>query len=242
MELQQLEIDLWQSLETATQFPETADVRSLCTALEQTITDQPIAAQLAVAGEVLMQLSEVYAARANLLFSSWERQHNPQEPVVDLEGCVDLFVQSLSLDVTDLFEEPEPLQYPANRKKKTPRPEGSVVGEVDKETLLHWVDQMEQEQPLSELQMAAQIRELAHGENVEEWVEAIANYLQRVAAPIQLLDLQAKLGMPIVEVWLGLLLGAFDLSQEGDFYSLSTLWIRNCCEPSESFHEANTAD
>ena len=225
MELQQLEIDLWLSLETATQFPETADVRSLCTALEQTITEQPLAEQLAVAGDVLMQLSEVYVARAELMFSRWERRHNPQEPVVDLEGCVDLFVQSLSLDITDLFEEPEPLQYPANRKKKTLSQEGSVVGEVDKEALLNWVDQMEQEQPLNELQMAEQIRELAHGENVEEWVRAIAQYLQHLHSNIRLPDLQQALKMSIVELWLGLLLGGYPLEQQGEFYDSQTLWI-----------------
>lgn len=227
MELQQLEIDLWQSLETATQFPETADVRSLCTALEQTITEQPLAEQLAVAGDVLMQLSEVYAARAELMFSRWERRHNPQEPVIDLEGCVDLFVQSLSLDVTDLFEEPEPLQYPANRKKKTLSQEGSVVGEVDKEALLNWVDQMEQEQPLNELQMAEQIRELAHGENVEEWSRAIAQYLLHFRSNIRLPDLQKALKMPVVELWLGLLMGGYSLKQQGEFYNSQNLWIIN---------------
>lgn len=120
MEIQQLELDLWQSLETASRFPETADLRSLCDALEQTLLDQSLAEQLAVAGNVLVQLSEVHAARADLLISRWERRHNPTEPVVNLEECVDLFVQSLSLDVTDLFEEPEPMQYPANRKKRHP--------------------------------------------------------------------------------------------------------------------------
>ncbi len=67
MEVQQLELDLWQSLETASRFPETADLRSLCDALEQTLFDQSLAEQLAVAGDVLVQLSEVYAARADLL-------------------------------------------------------------------------------------------------------------------------------------------------------------------------------
>ncbi len=230
MEVQQLELDLWQSLETASRFPETADLRSLCTALEQTITEQPLAEQLAVAGDVLMQLSEVYAARADLMFSRWERRHNPQEPVVDLEGCVDLFVQSLSLDVTDLFEEPEPLQYPSNRKKKTLSQEGSVVGEVDKEALLNWVDQMEQEQPLNELQMAEQIRELAHGESVEEWVEVIAQYLQHLHSNIRLPDLQQALKMSIVELWIGLLLGGFSLEQQGEFYNSQTLWITGANE------------
>jgi len=228
MELQQLEIDLWLSLETATQFPETADVRSLCDALEQTLFDQSLAEQLAVAGDVLVQLSEVHAARADLLISRWERRHNPAEPVVNLEECVDLFVQSLSLDVTDLFEEPEPVQYPANRKKKSSaQADGSVVGEVDKDTLLNWVDQMAAEQSLDEAEMAEQIRDLAHGENVEEWSRAIAQYLQLFGSNIRLPDLQQALGMPIVELWLGLLMGGYSLEQQGRFYNSQTLWIIN---------------
>lgn len=231
MEVQQLELDLWQSLETASRFPETADLRSLCNALEQTLSDQSLAEQLAVAGDVLVQLSEVCAARANLLISRWERRHNPTEPVVNLEECVDLFVQSLSLDVTDLFEEPEPVQYPANRKKKlSAQADGSVVGEVDKDALLNWVDQMAAEQPLDELQMVEQIRELAHGENVEEWSRTIAQYLQQFHSNIRLPDLQQALEMPIVELWLGLLMGGYSLDQQGDFYDRQTLWITNSLE------------
>jgi hypothetical protein len=226
MGVHQLELDLWQSLETASRFPETADLRSLCNALKQTLSDQSLAEQLAVAGDVLVQLSEVYAARADLLISRWERRHNPTEPVVNLEKCVDLFVQSLSLDVTDLFEEPEPMQYPANRKKKSSaQADGSVVGEVDKDALLNWVDQMAAEQTLDELQMAEQIRDLAHGENVEEWSKAIAQYLQHLHSNIRLPDLQQALKMSIVELWLGLLLGGYPLEQQGEFYDSQTLWI-----------------
>ena len=231
MEIQQLELDLWQSLKAASRFPETADLRSLCNALEQTLFDQSLAEQLTVAGDVLVQLSEVHAARANLLISGWERRHNPAEPVVNLEECFDLFVQSLSLDVTDLFEEPEPVQYPTNRKKKSSaQTDGSIVGEVDKATLLNWVDQMATEQPLDELQMAEQIQNLAHGEDVEKWARAIAQYLQRLGSKIRLPDLQQALEMPIVELWLGLLVGGYTLEQQGGFYDSQTLWITNGCE------------
>ncbi|MBW4582037.1 MAG: hypothetical protein KME42_20935 [Tildeniella nuda ZEHNDER 1965/U140] len=225
MEVQQLELDLWQSLEKASRFPETADLRSLCDALEQTLSDQSLAEQLTVAGDVLVQLSEVHAARANLLISGWERRHNPAEPVVNLEDCVDLFVQSLTLDVSDLFEEPEPIQYPANRKKTSSQEEGSIVGEVDKNALLDWVDQMTAAQPLDELEMAEQIQDLAHGENVEEWSKAIANYLDQTKSPIRFLELQQMLKLSIVEVWLGLLLGNFSLRQRGDFYSNQSIWV-----------------
>jgi len=224
--VQQLELDLWQSLETASRFPETADLRSLCDALEQTLFDQSLAEQLAVAGDVLVQLSEVHAARADLLISRWERRHNPTEPVVNLEECVDLFVQSLSLDMTDLFEEPALIQYPANRKKKSStQTDGSVVGEVDKDALLNWVDQMAAEKSLDEAEMAAQIWDLAHEENVEEWSRAIARYLQRFGSKILLTDLQQALEMLIVELWLGLLIGGYSLSQQGEFYNIQTLWV-----------------
>jgi hypothetical protein len=226
MEVQQLELDLWQSLEAASRFPETADLRSLCNALEQTLCDQSLAEQLNMAGDVLVQFSEVYAAKANLLISRWERRYNPAEPVVDLEDCVDLFVQSLSLDVAELFEEPEPVQYPANRKKKSfSQEDSSIVGEVDKDTLLNWVDQMVAEQPLNEAQMTDQIIDLAHGENVEEWSRAIAQYLQHFGSKILLPDLQQALEMPMVELWLGLLMGGYSLSQQGEFYDARTLWI-----------------
>ena len=226
MEIQQLKLDLWQSLEAASRFPETADLRSLCDVLEHTLSNQSLAEQLTVAGDVLVQLSEVHAARADLLISGWERRHNPAEPVVNLEECVDLFVQSLTLDVSDLFEEPEPIQYPANRKKTSSiQEEGSVVGEVDKNALLNWIDQMTAAQPLNEAQMAEQIRDLAHGENVEEWSRAIDQYLQRFGSKILLPDLQQALKMPIVELWLGLLLGGYSLEQQGKFYDTQNLWI-----------------
>ncbi|OUC11813.1 MAG: hypothetical protein B0A82_26715 [Alkalinema sp. CACIAM 70d] len=226
--MQQLELDLWQSLEAVSRFPETADLRSLCDALEQTLSDHSLAEQLAVAGQVLMQLSEVYAERAKRLMSGWERRHNPAEPVVNLDACVDLFVQSLALDVSDLFDELEPVKYPTHRKQRSSAQiDGSVAGEVDKEVLLHWVDQLAAEPPLDDAQMAEQIQELAHGENVEEWSRAIANYLQEIGSTICLPDLQHALKMPTVELWLGLLLGEFSVKQTGEFYSYQTLWVIN---------------
>lgn len=47
---------------------------------------------------------------------------------------------------------------------------------------------------------------------------------------VSLIQLQQALGMPLVEVWLGLLLadqGQYLLEQRGDFYSLPGIWVRN---------------
>lgn len=77
--------------------------------------------------------------------------------------------------------------------------------------------------------MTEQIRELAHGENVENWSRAIAQYLQRFGSTIRLPDLQQALEMPIVELCLGLLLGGYPLEQQGEFYDTQNLWVIDCC-------------
>ncbi|MCU0569414.1 MAG: hypothetical protein MUF49_22910, partial [Oculatellaceae cyanobacterium Prado106] len=146
MEIRQLELDLWQSLEAAVQYPETANLQRLCDALEAAIAHHPLRMQLQIAGDMLQQISAVYAARAEWMMTGWEHQHNPQEPVVSLQDYADLFTQSLSLDLSDLFEEPEAVQYPAERQGRSPR-EGSVVGLVDQEALLSQLDQRLSEHP-----------------------------------------------------------------------------------------------
>jgi hypothetical protein len=42
---------------------------------------------------------------------------------------------------------------------------------------------------------------------------------------MRLIDLQKALKLPIVETWLGLLLGDFKLEQRGNFYDSSEIWI-----------------
>jgi hypothetical protein len=138
MEIEQLELDLWRSLSTAIKFPETADFQGLYNALESEIAHQPVREQLQIAAQVLVELAQVYAARVELLLSGWERRYNPAEPVVDLEKCVELFVQSLHLDVAELFEPDEPVNYPENRSsRKTSVADGSLVRQVDKSVMLN---------------------------------------------------------------------------------------------------------
>jgi len=38
-------------------------------------------------------------------------------------------------------------------------------------------------------------------------------------------ELEAGLGMPWVELWLGLLLGGFQVEQRGEFYQRETIWV-----------------
>jgi hypothetical protein len=216
MEVVQLQLDLWQSLETAAQFPETADVRSLCWMLELSIAEQPLNEQLQMGGNAIAQLADVFAARAELLITNWKQQYDPSEPVIDLNDCSELFVQSLHLEMDELFEEPEGVCYPEQRRSPC-KAEQSLVGEVEKATLLSFVDELE----LSEAELTEQVQDLAHDEPIMEWVEAIQGFLsqQPLGQAVSFVELMRSLALPKVAVWLGLLHGQdWQLQQTGEFY------------------------
>jgi hypothetical protein len=181
---------------------------------------------LQVAGEMLRQITEVYAARAEWMMSGWEHQHNPQEPIVNLEGYAELFAQSLSLDLGELFEEPEAVVYPSDRKGRSGAG-GTVVGLLDKEALLAELDQRLEEHPeMTEAEAFEAAISVAHGEDVSAWVGAIAQVLQQEPSQeLSLMGLQERLEMPWVAMWLGLLLGGYGLEQRGEFYQRETIWV-----------------
>ena len=232
MEIEQLELDLWRSLETATKFPQTADFSQLCDALEWVISEQSTAEQLIVAADVFVQLSQIYAARVELLLSNWERRYNPFEPVVDLENCVELFVQSLHLDVASLFEPIEAVSYPENRLPRTTSiNDDSLVGEVDKAVLLEVLEVVLDD----ETAIAETLYSVAHAEDISAWVEAISLCFDSTqSVSLSLVELVKKVKYPVVKgekkstlikTWLALLLGGFTLEQHGEFYDANGIWI-----------------
>ena len=84
---------------------------------------------------------------------------------------------------------------------------------LEQEHLLSWKE---------ELDLALSI---AHAEDISAWIEAIAVCLKNNATPMRLLDLRNSMKLPIVEVWLGVLLGDFKLEQKGAFYDANEIWI-----------------
>lgn len=226
MEIEQLELDLWRSLSTSAQFPQTADFSKLYAALEREILEQPVSQQLETAAEAITQMSRIYAVRVEELFASWERRYNPAEPTVNLEDCVELFVQSLHLDVADLFEPQELVNYPENRhSRKSLTADSSLAGEVDKTVLLEVL-----EQELDDEAAKAEALAVAHGEDVSAWVEAISRYFDsKQAESVSLLELVKQVEYPpvkgeekgsaLIKTWIALLLGSFALSQYSEFYN-----------------------
>jgi hypothetical protein len=54
--------------------------------------------------------------------------------------------------------------------------------------------------------------------------------LPQGAGAVNWSELEAGLGMPWVELWLGLLLGGFGIEQRGEFYQRETIWVERMRE------------
>jgi hypothetical protein len=94
------------------------------------------------------------------------------------------------------------------------------VAVVEKEKILEMVEQIET------IETIEQIRALAGDEDVGRWQRAIANYFaSEKQEKIRLAQLQKALSMPIVEIWMGLLLGDYQLEQRGNFYETRTIFV-----------------
>ena len=69
--------------------------------------------------------------------------------------------------------------------------------------------------------LLAQTKEQQFGETQQ----AIADFFEQHPVAITLPELQQALGLPLVEVWLGLLLGGYEMAQRGKFYDAETIAV-----------------
>lgn len=223
MKGEQLELDLWNQLRQAQQMPERVRVTQILDAVEIAAAQLPEADRLRFAGEALLQVAQLCATRAGLLMDEWEEAS--RDPSVEQEFFTDLVHQTMAVDLSELME-PTPARRPRTRRAKSSgTEERSIVATVDKVAVLAMVEQLEAEAIVEE-EKRQQVLALAHDENVSQWTEAIAQGLQ-AALPnrISLSQLCQCLEMRQVEVWLAVLLGEFELEQEGKFYD-SPIWVR----------------
>jgi hypothetical protein len=208
--------DFFQSLELAHSHPDLANIRQLCRILDQLMQTLPIEEQLVFGASAIELMADLICTRANRSIGNWERFYSPlTDPFVTLEQSVDLFVQSQSLDLDHLFEPIAPNLYPENRKSR----EGSVVGGLDKQTLLEALD-LQMEAGLSETEAFNQVLSVAHAEEIGTWTAQISSYLTE--HPLTSLEeLSESLRLSKVEIWLSLLLGGFMLKpvSPADFYT-----------------------
>jgi len=219
MKVKQLELDLWDVISTARQTPEDANLLMVFQILDLTLVDLDTRSQLRVAGEAVCQIADLFCDRSSFLFEELHSRAANGEPIM-ADDAFDRYVrQSMVVDFDQFIE----LLPSLTRKIPEQTKNGnSIVGAIDKEVL---IQSLEQESLLSLVEELEQALSTAHAEDVSSWVDAIAHCIANSFSPMRLIDLQATLPLPIVEIWLGLLLGNFKLEQRGRFYDSSEIWI-----------------
>lgn len=210
----QLELNLWHDLKTATKAPETADIKVLFQDLERVVAEVPKDQRLLLAGDAIAQIVEIYVLKANLILDSLEVRDTCVGPVLTEDFLSGLMRQSMTIDLSDLMED--------LFEKQPTKP---LSQETDKEHYTDSQDKKKVKAIADEVGHDAKslMLELAGKEDVPAWATAIAQWLTSRSSTesISLLHLQQELGMPLVEVWLGMLLGGQDQyqwEQHGDFY------------------------
>ena len=211
----QLELNLWQELKAANGDPVAADLSQLWQLLEQTIPEIDPRQQLPVAAEAIAQIVAVYVLRAKAILATLELKDNSKGPILSDDFLAGLMRQSMSVNLSDLMEDiflsdeaPHPQEPETALRSEAVPVERSAAATIPR---------------IAKIDATQLVKELAEKERVSDWVHAIALFFEhkRDNKPVSLQQLQQSLGMPLVEVWLGMLVGGQDQykwSQHGDFY------------------------
>ncbi|MEL6137228.1 MAG: hypothetical protein AAFR42_07450 [Cyanobacteria bacterium J06628_6] len=214
VDIHQLELNLDLAFEIAAEVPEEADVRTLWEQFEAVMADLPWRDQLRLGGEVINQLAGICEAKADVLWEDWQDAHNADGPVMDGDWLRGLTRQTQELDFSDHVKRPA---YALKEQDSKPADEDSVVGEVDKATVLAFLDD------LTEAEEKEKALAVSHAENVSDWIQALSS--KGIGRPQKLIELQRQLKMPLVELWIAALLGGFSLEQRGEFYETAEVWV-----------------
>ena len=220
----QLELNLWSDLKAAISNPEAADIQKLFQDLERVVAEVQEDQRLQVASSAIAQIVEVYVRRANLILDSLEVRDTSVGPILTEDFLSDLMRQSMSVDLSDLMEDL------FEKRQEQLLQETAVGSQVDS----HDLNKAKVIADEAGHDAKRMVLELAGKEDVPTWATAISRWLTARSSTeaVSLLHLHQELGMPLVEVWLGMLLGGQDQyqwEQHGDFYDYpGTVFVLNC--------------
>jgi hypothetical protein len=208
-------VEFERAVEQAIAHPETANLQQLWHYAEQQLACLEREEKLRAAGEAIAQLCDIHVSRAEWLLNSWEqrwRDRTDTEPVLTDEMLSSFLRQTISLGLDEMLE--SFLQTRSCAKGD------SIVEEVEKDTLLDWLDQEEEHQ---------KTLSVAHEERVSEWVNLIQDWLKTHGQTSRFSELarglqQQNPDVTWVATWLGLLLGGFILQPGEQFYD-ENFWV-----------------
>jgi hypothetical protein len=210
---------------------ETVNVQEIWSAIDDVLPQLDTNTQVAVVGEVIARLVELFVIASEQVFEELDATTTQDGPRMTIEQFMPFVRQSMELDFSqfvggfDRDGERGPYAPRIPQPQVLPEDGRTIVAIVDAATLADAVEELESavEPEVIDLETAI---ELAHQEDVEGWAKAISVYFEDTQMQtVSLRTLQQALGLPWIEVWLGLLLGGYRLEQRGtDFYA-GDIWV-----------------
>ncbi|WP_017653105.1 hypothetical protein [Fortiea contorta] len=213
------QLTIWDVLDEMSEAPPDSTLAPVWECLDAELHDLSVEAQLETVGVAFNQIADILKMRAQSLLQDVRSSNSPDGPIVSTDIFAGLVRTTMQLDLDDLIEPLIPQTFKphgVHQFSNVVQKSDSVVAPVEKEQVLEM---------LSSVNSIEDVHKLAGDEDVLKWQSAIANYLVNVKDEISLAKLQHVLQMPMVEVWLGLLLGSFQLQQRGDFYHSQNVWV-----------------
>jgi hypothetical protein len=222
-QVKQLEINLWTVLEQATAAPEEAAFPVIWQALDDVLPGLAIVEQLQTASATIAQVADIFQVQAGLIFEELEATAAQDGPKMPADAFDRYVRQSMAIDFDDYIEEPEALPRMSRSDRVDVEDFYSVAQPVAQAELL---EVLHDEIALSEEEAHAAALAVAHGEDISDWIAAIGEQLAKVGTAITLETMLKMVQLPLIELWLGLLLGGYEMRREvvaferdEDFYS-----------------------
>ncbi|MFQ4144425.1 hypothetical protein [Chlorogloeopsis sp. ULAP02] len=214
-----LQLTIWDLLDEMSEAPLTSSLARVWDCLDVELENLSTEEQLSTAAAAFYQIADILKSRADLLLEDVRSGNSPDGPVISSDIFAGLVRTTMRLELEDLLEPPIEQTFRPHGPHQfshTVQNSESVAAPVEKENVLAM---------LEEVTCVEDVHKLAGDEDVGRWLGAIGLYLAQTKDEISLVRLQCALKMPMVEVWLGLLLGGFLLEQRGDFYSSEDIWV-----------------
>jgi hypothetical protein len=224
-----IHLSLWDILDTASKTPVDADWLGLLDRVEESIEFLPTSEKLAVAGEAILRLGEIYGSRcAVTLAEIGYLSHPEREPCLPLDAF-DVYVrQSSFVDLEQFIEAPELPEVERGYER------GSVVRELSVAEALAEVGDEVVTEEMELARVSDLVLGIAHGEEIEIWASQIRAVMGECDRML-LVELRERSGLEFVDLWLGLLLGNtgyivirqlnHDIELGSNFYDRSGIWI-----------------
>ena len=212
-----LQLMLWEWLDEAAQvvaqLPELVVVQDGVAILDAALEDlsqTPLSVQLSIAAQAIDQLAGLYQRKAEELLFGWENQA-AIGATLSSDWSAGLVRQPVAFDLSAVVE--PVAETPPRRAKRDPAvdPEASIAAPISKENAIAFVDAIAQ----GDADLQSQLTALAGNESPALWQAAIARNFEGMekSTALTFTQLRQQTGLAPVELWLGLLLGSYRLSQ-----------------------------